>query len=231
MTPATAALGDSWRAGLRASLSIVPTFVAIFAGFGMAAEVAGVPDWGALALTVAVFAAPAQFAMIELAGQGPSAVAQMVVAGVLVNLRFLLMSLTLSHLFGRVARPRLLLSAQLVIASSYLLTFFRSRATPPVDLHAYFRGIGVATLPAALAGTVLGLAFGRGLPPVLAFAATLFLPVYFALLLANETRGRTEAGAVLGGLLLTPVVERWLPGWGIFIAALGVGVVVTALDR
>lgn len=222
---------DGWHAGLRASLSIVPTFVAIFAGFGMAAEVAGVPAWGALALTLAVFAAPAQFAMIELAGQGPSAMVQMIVAGILVNLRFLLMSLTLSHLFGRVARVRLLLSAQFVIASSYLLTFFRSRRQPPVDLHAYFRGIAAATLPAALLGTALGLAFGKELSPVLAFGATLFLPVYFALLLANETKGRREGGAVLGGLLITPPVEYVLPGWGIFVTALGVGAAITAFER
>lgn len=233
MTPASPSPREGWRAGLRASLSIVPTFVAIFAGFGVAAQVAGVPAWGALGLTVTVFAAPAQFAMIELAGhgQGAGAVAQMIVAGVLVNLRFLLMSLTLSHMFGRVPRRRLLLSAQFVIASTYLLTFFRSRAEPPVDLHAYFRAIGAATLPAALAGTALGLAFGQGLPAVLAFAATLFLPVYFALLLANETRGRREAGAVFGGLLLTPLVEHVLPGWGIFVTALGVGAAVAAFDR
>lgn len=231
MTRRRARAGDGWRAGLRASLSIVPTFVAIFAGFGIAAEVAGVPAWGALGLTLAVFAAPAQFAMIELAGQGPSAIAQMVVAGILINLRFLLMSLALSHLFGRVGRARLLLSAQFVIASSYLLTFFRSRRQPPADLHAYFRGIAAATLPAALLGTALGLAFGRELSPVAAFGATLFLPVYFALLLANETKGRREGAAVLGGLLLAPPVEYALPGWGIFVTALAVGAAITALER
>lgn len=231
MTPPAQSQAAGWREGLRASLSIVPTFVAIFAGFGVAAEVAGVPAWGTLALTVTVFAAPAQFAMLELGGQGPAAVLQMIVAGMLVNLRFLLMSLTLAHLFRGVPRRRLVLTAQFVIASTYLLTFFRSRRDPPVDLHGYFRGIGAATLPAALAGTLLGLAFGQGLPPVLAFAATLFLPVYFALLLANETRGRTEAGAVLGGLLLTPAIEHVLPGWGIFVAAMGVGALMTAFDR
>ncbi len=231
MTPRRARAPDAWRAGLRASLSVVPTFVAIFAGFGIAAGVADVPAWGALALTAAVFAAPAQFAMIDLAGQGPSAIVQMIVAGILVNLRFLLMSLTLSHLFGRVRRTRLLLSAQFVIATSYLLTFFRSRRQPPVDLHAYFRGIAAATLPAALLGTALGLAFGKELPPVLAFGATLFLPVYFALLLAGETKGRNEGGAVLGGLLLTPPVEYVLPGWGIFVTALTVGAAITAFER
>lgn len=225
------AAADGWRAGLRASLSIVPTFVAIFAGFGIAAEVAGVPAWGTIGLTLAVFAAPAQFAMIDLAGQGPSAIAQMIAAGILVNLRFLLMSLTLSHLFGRVRRSRLLLSAQFVIATSYLLTFFRSRRQPPIELHAYFRGIAAATLPAALLGTVLGLSFGKELPPVAAFGATLFLPVYFALLLASETKGRREGGAVLGGLLLTPPVEFALPGWGIFVTALGVGAAITAFER
>jgi predicted branched-subunit amino acid permease len=231
MTNAPPSPAEGWRAGVRASLSIVPTFVAIFAGFGVAAEVAGMPGWGALALTLTVFAAPAQFAMLELGGQGPAAIAQMIVAGVLVNLRFLLMSLALSHLFRGVARPRLLVTAQFVVASTYLLTFFRSRREPAVDLHAYFRGIGMTILPAAFVGTVIGLAIGQDLPPVLAFAATLFLPVYFALLLANETRGGRELAAVFGGLVCTPLVEHVLPGWGIFLAAVAVGAAVTAFDR
>lgn len=231
MTPDPAAQAEGWRSGLRASLSVVPTFLAIFAGFGVAAQVAGVPIWGALAMTLVVFAAPAQFAMIDLAGQGSGAVAPIIVAGILVNLRFLLMSLTLAHQFRGVARRRLLLSAQVVIATTYLLTFFRSRAEGPVDLHAYFRGIGAATLSAALVGTMLGLAFGQDLPPVFAFAATLFLPAYFALLLMNETRGRAEVGSVAGGLLLTPAIEQLLPGWGIFIAAIAVGALVAAYER
>lgn len=219
------------RHGLRAGLTIVPTFVAIFAGFGVAAQVADLPPWVALGLTAIVYAAPAQFAIVEIAGTAPAAVAQMIVAAILINLRFVVMSMTLSHLFPRVRRGRLLVSAQFVAASAYLLTFFRSRRAPPVNLHDYFRGISLAAVPAALGGTALGLAFGAELPQVLAFGASLFLPVYFALLLAGELKSRPELAAAGAGLLLTPPAELLLPGWGMFLAALGTGALLAARER
>jgi predicted branched-subunit amino acid permease len=221
----------SWREGVRAGLPVAATFVAVNAGFGLAAEVAGIPPWAALALTIGVFAAPVQFAIVEMVGREPSAIVQMIVAGILINLRFFVMSLTLSQLFGRVPRARLLVSAQFVVASTYLLTFFRSRREPPVDPHAYFRGVATALLPAPIAGTALGLTFGDALPPVLAFGTTLLLPVYFALLLASDVKGRYEVGAAVGSFALTPVVEYVLPGWGTFVTALAIGVLVTASER
>jgi predicted branched-subunit amino acid permease len=221
----------SWREGVRAGLSVAPTFVAVNTAFGLAAQVAGVPAWAAVALTLGVFAAPAQFAIAELAARGPSAMVQMIVVGILINLRFFVMSLTLAQLFGPVPRARLLLSAQLVVASTHLMTFFRARREPPVEAHAYFRGVAAGLIPAPVLGTALGLAFGRALSPVLAFGTTLLLPVYFALLLANDVKGRAEVAAAVGSFVLTPIVEYVLPGWGTFVAALAIGALITASER
>lgn len=228
--PPTSAGGD-FRDGLRAGLAIVPTFLAIFAGFGIAAQVVGVPAWAALGLTVTVYAAPAQFAMLDLGGQGLAAVLQMIVAAVLINLRFVLMSLTLSQLFPPRRRLALLASAQFISASTYLLTFFRSRRGQARDLHGYFVGVALIAFPAALAGTGLGLAFGADLPDVLAFGATLFLPVYFALLLAGDVRGGEEAAAAIAGLVFTPMVDLLLPGWGLFLTAIVIGAVLCRVRR
>lgn len=211
--------------GLRAGAPIAPTFIGIFIGFGIAAHVADVPPWAAVLMTVAVFAAPAQFAIIDAAGVGP-----MIAAGILVNLRFFLMGLTLSQLL-RAPRWRLLLLAQFVIATTYLLTFFAARRNPPPDLPAFYQGVVLLAFPAALTGTVLGLVFGAGLPAVLAFGATLFLPIYFTLLVASEIRGRFEVAAALLGFALTPFVEQAVPGWGVFVTGLAAGALVTAAER
>ena len=229
--PEPAFLSEDTREGMRAALTIVPSFIAIFVGFGIAAQAAGVPVWAAFGLTLAVYAAPAQFAIIELAGLGPAAVAQMIFAGILINLRFLLMSLTLAQLFPRVRRGALLLSAQFIAASPYLLTFFRSRQAPRSDLYRFYRGLIAIAVPAALLGTVLGLALGADLPQVVTFGATLFLPVYFSLLLASQLKLRREIAAAAAGLVLTPPAELLLPGWGMLFTALGVGAVLTLVKR
>lgn len=213
------------RAGLRAAVPIVPTFLGIFTSFGILAHVAGVPPWAALLMTIAVFAAPAQFAMIDAAGMW-----QMIAAGILVNLRFFPMSLALSQLV-HAPRWRKLLMAQFLIATSYLLTFFAARRRPRSELPAFFLGVASMAFPAAVAGTTLGLVFGIGLPALLAFGATLFLPIYFSLLLAGELKARYEVAAALLGFALTPFAEYAVPGWGVFLAALGVGALVTAVER
>ncbi len=218
--------GNHWRDGVRAALAVAPTFLSVFLSFGIAAQVTGVPAWAALAMTTIVFAAPAQFAMLDAFGA-----LQMIAAGVVVNLRFFLMGLTLSHIFGRRPRRELLVSAHFIAASSYLLTFFAARRRPGLAAHTYYRGIVAVVFPAALIGTAVGYAAGAALPPLVAFGATLFLPIYFALLLANDLQGRYEVAAALLGFVGTPVAEYVLPGWGMFLAALGAGALVTAAER
>jgi len=221
---------SAFTRGLRAGSTVTLTFVAIFIGVGIAAQAAGVEAWATMLMTVAVFAGPAQFAMIDVAAQ-TGVLLQVISVGVLVNLRFFVMSMTLSQMFGAVSRRRLALWAQFVSASSFLLTFFEARRVADGDMFAYFRGVVVASFPGALIGTALGVALASGLSETLMFGASLFLPVYFALLLVSEIARRSELAAVAVGLVGTPLMELWLPGWGLFIVALIAGMVATKVRR
>ncbi|MBS1269764.1 MAG: hypothetical protein MAG794_00715 [Gammaproteobacteria bacterium] len=217
---------DGFKAGAR----VVPTFGVVFFGYGLAAGVAHVPGPAALAITLLVFAAPAQFAIADVASQG-GGVVQLVSIAVVVNLRFFVMSLTLAGTFDQHRRIGHLIWCQFVSATTYLTTFFHWRGGKVNDAFAFYRGVVLAALPAALVGTALGLWLGVGLPALLAFAATLFLPIYFSLMLAGEKQTRNEFTAVVLGFLLTPPVEVLFPGWGLFIVALSVGLGVAGLTE
>ncbi len=208
--------------GFKAGSNVIPTFGVMFFGVGLSAGVAHMPDFAALAMTALVFSAPAQFAMADVAHQGGS-VLQMIIIAVVVNLRFFVMSLTLATTFDSRRRLVHLLWCQFVSATTYLTTFFHWRRGGVNDSFEFFEGVVLAVLPAALVGTAVGLWFGAGMPALLAFAATLFLPVYFALMLAGEKQTPNEFAAVVLGFLLTPIGEVLLPGWGLFIVALAVG--------
>lgn len=210
------------RKGLKAGANVVPTFGVMFFGFGLAAAVAKVPELAALAITLLVFAAPAQFAMADVAAQG-GGIIQVVSIAVVVNLRFFVMSLTLAGTFDPAQRRSHVLWCQFVSATTYLTTFFHWRGGRVDDPFAFYQGVVLVALPAALLGTAVGVWFGTGMPPLMAFAATLFLPVYFTLMIAGENQTRPEFSAVVLGFLLTPLVEVLLPGWGLFIVSLGVG--------
>jgi predicted branched-subunit amino acid permease len=223
-------VSEDVKRGIKAGGAVAPTFVAIFIGVGIAAEVAELPPLATLLSSAAVFAAPAQFAMFDMAMQD-HALLQVISVGVLVNLRFFVMSLTLTNFFDTVPRTRLAYWAQFVSASSYLVTFFQSRREQPVDLFDFYRGVVFMTFTAAIVGTAIGVVIGAGLPALLAFGATLFLPIYFSLVLIGETKGRSEVAAVMIGLLFTPPLELLLPGWGLFVTAIGAGAIVTVAKR
>jgi len=210
------------KQGFKAGLNVTPTFEAMFLGYGLAASVAAIPEIAAFLMTFLVFAAPAQFAMADVAAQGGGMV-QLIFMAVVVNLRFFIMSLTLAGTFNRDRRLGQLVWCQFVSATTYLTTFFHWRSGGVGDPFRFYQGVVLAALPAALAGTAVGLWLGAGMPPLLAFAATLFLPVYFSLMLAGERQSRSEFKAVVLGFLLTPPVEVLLPGWGLFVVALTVG--------
>jgi len=218
------------RNGFKAGVNVVPTFGVMFFGYGLAAAAAKLPEAAALGLTLLVFAAPAQFAMADVAGQG-GGVVQLVSIAVVVNLRFFVMSLTLAGTFDPAQRRSHLLWCQFISATTYLTTFFHWRSGRVDDPFAFYRGVVLAALPAALLGTAVGIWFGVGMPALLAFAATLFLPVYFTLLIAGEARSRPELSAVVLGFILTPPVEVLLPGWGLFIVSLVVGMGLYRLTR
>lgn len=216
--------GD-FRAGVRAGTSVGTTFIAIFMGFGVTASLAGTADPAAVLMTLLVFAGPAQFAMIEVGAQ-TGLLLPVISVGVLVNLRFLVMSMTLTPIFEHVPRRALLFWSQFISASSFLVTFFESRKSQGAEPFRFFKGVVLVSYPTAVVGTAIGVWVGHGLPSLLNFGATLFLPIYFALLVSSDMRNRSEQAAACLGFILAPPAEMVLPGWGIFLVALGTGLVM-----
>lgn len=220
---------NSFRSGLRASIPILPTLFAIFFGYGIASQVAGVPPLGALAMTVAIYAAPALYAILDLSVSGATVV-QLITVGVLANLRFFVMSVTLSQMFKGAPLKKLMLWSQFVAMTPFLLTFFQSRKDTPGNLFDYYRGISVPMAPVIIAGTIAGIALGGDASPELIFGATLFMPIYFSLLLATDIKGRYETVAVGLGFTLTPLLEALIPGWGIVICAVSIGITLSLVE-
>jgi len=223
------AVSNDFRRGMRACVPALPTIFTIFIGYGMAAQMANVPPLGAFAMTVAIYAAPALYAILDLSLSGAT-LFQLITIGILANLRFFVMSVTLSQMFRDVPLKRLLLWAQFVAMTPFLLTFFQSRREEPGNLFDYYRGISVPMIPAIIGGTAVGIALGGNAPAELIFGATLFMPIYFSLLLAIDIKSRYEMAAVGLGFTLTPFLETLIPGWGMAICASGIGLTLSLAE-
>jgi len=216
-----------FRRGAKTGLTLGITLLTVFTGFGIYALQKGLEPGLAFLFTAVVFALPAQYAVVDLVG-GSASVSQMILVGVLVNARFFVMSLTMTHFVSHERIKKLFPWIAYVAASTFLTSLFDKRRHADSDFFSFYRGVVFVAVPMTLVGTLLGLALKDTLPPILMFASSLFLPVYFTLLLVNDVKRKHEIAVVLISFFSTPAVETLIPGWGLVATAVSSATVVAS---
>ena len=194
--------------GVRAGLPLGAAGLLLGISFGVVAE----PVMGHVApvvMSAIVFAGAAQFAATAVLADGGSA-ATAIVAGILLNLRFIPMGIAIApSLHGRAA-GRAAVGQGLVDASWAIA----SRGGGRYDIP-YMLGATAVQYPAWVAGAAIGVLAGDviGNPEDLGLDA--IFPAFFLALLANELRDGMSAGAALIGaalaLALIPFVPPGIP--------------------
>ena len=194
--------------GARAGLPLGVAALVLGMTFGVVAE----PVMGHLApvvMSTVVLAGAAQFAATAVLADGGSAAAA-IVAGILLNLRFIPMGIAIAPSLrgGGVARAA---TGQLLVDASWAIA---GRGGGRYDIP-FLVGATLVQYPAWIAGTVLGVLAGNviGNPENLGLDA--IFPAFFLALLANELRhGTSIAAALIGAALalsLTPFVPPGVP--------------------
>jgi 4-azaleucine resistance transporter AzlC len=194
--------------GARAALPLGAAGLLLGISFGVVAE----PVMGSVApivMSAIVFAGAAQFAATAVLADGGSAAAA-IVAGILLNLRFIPMGIAIApSLYGPVA-SRAAVGQGLVDASWAIASRDGGRYDIP-----YMLGATLVQYPAWVAGSAIGVLAGDviGNPEDLGIDA--IFPAFFLALLVNELRDGMSAGAALIGaamaLALTPFVPPGIP--------------------
>jgi predicted branched-subunit amino acid permease len=190
---------SEWRAGVR---SVAPMLIAVIP-FGLVAGASavgrGLGGFAASGLSVIVFAGSSQLAMIDVLGDGGSALVA-IIAAATINLRMLLYSASLApHLADVPLRTRLG-AAYVLTDQAYAVSIMRWQGpnARPVRTSYYF---GAALLLWAIwqLATVAGALLGTALPPSvpLDFAVPL---VFLVLLVPTMTTRPAIAAATSGGL-------------------------------
>jgi predicted branched-subunit amino acid permease len=222
--------GARFRQGMRAAVPIWIAFVPSSIAWGIAAQAHGLTLLEILLMSALVYSGPAQFAVLAPLAEGKSA-AQVLIAGFLMNLRFLPMSMTLAPYFRGVKRLPLALASHVVSASSFIvpyLQFEKERESNAAEVQtldghgnlAFFIGVGVTNLLVWIAGTGFGYGVALGFPPGFEEALKFILPGYFAGLLIAEMRKRAVALVCLVSLLAAVPGALISPGWGWLVSAI-----------
>jgi 4-azaleucine resistance transporter AzlC len=211
-----AAAGNDLRPGMRAGVPYALASVLVGVSFGVLAR----PVMGpapAIIMSVVVFAGAAQFAALAVLSAGGGALPA-IVAGVLLNLRFVPMGIAIApwlphRSLGRALRGQALVDASWALAN---------RGEGRFDT-VFLLGSSLVQYPAWVLGTIIGVIAGAsiGNPDTLGLDA--IFPAFFLGLLINEVR-RPGARLVAGvgaaiALALTPLAPAGVP---IIAAALAV---------
>jgi predicted branched-subunit amino acid permease len=225
-----------FRQGVKAAIPIWIAFVPSSVAWGIAAQAHGLRLDEIIAMSAWVYSGPAQFAVLEPLATGQSSL-QVLIAGTLMNLRFLPMSAALAPYFAGTRRLKLLLSCHFVSASSFIvpyLQFQKERESIRTKLSSddnldLFLGVGVTSFIIWVMGSSAGYAIALGVPHEFDEVLKFILPGYFAGLLVVEMRGWTMPLVCLASLLAAVPASSFSPAWGwitmaTLIASLGWGI-------
>lgn len=204
------------RDGVRAALPLALAPLLFGASFGLLAVHAGIGWAGAIVMSATTFAGSAQFAAASILDSG-GGVAAAIVAAVLLNARYVPISLSVASIFPG-SRGRRLAESQLIVDESWALSGRGGRFEYPVLV-----GVGLLFYVLWVGGTALGTVVGDLLDPN-AIGLDAAFPALFLALLAPYLRSRRAlATALVAGaitLALLPFAPAGVPIVAASLAAL-----------
>jgi 4-azaleucine resistance transporter AzlC len=195
------------RHGVRAALPLAVAPLLFGASFGLLAVDAGLGALGAVAMSATTFAGSAQFAAASILEDGGGVLAA-IVAALLLNARYVPLSLAVASIFPG-SRRRRLLESQLIVDESWALAGRTGRFD-----YAILAGAGILLYVLWVGGTALGTVVGDLLDPE-AIGLDAAFPALFLALLAPYIRSRrallTAGVAAAITLVLIPVAPAGVP--------------------
>jgi len=235
-------LSPSFRHGVRAAVPVWIAFVPSSFALGMAANAYGLSLEEIVLMSALVYAGPAQYAVVEPLATGKPAL-QILIATVLMNLRFLPMSAAMAPYFRRVNRTRLLWASHFISASSFVVPYIRfqreERKGAPRDDSPkkseenldFFLGIGTTACCVWVAGTALGYWAALKMPRGYEEGLKFILPAYFASVIALDLRDSTAVVVCVVALLAALPAALWNADWGWMLAAIAVATIGWRIDE
>lgn len=226
LAPSGARRSD-FHVGCVDALPVCFTFMFLFFSIGAASSGAGFSGVQAALTTLTVHAAPLQvFIAQHGAGLG---LWSLLLATVIINFRFLIMSSVLAEGFRHVPLHKALLTAPLLSVSTFTLA--NAKKGQVADLHHYYLGCGLVSLGSALLATVLGVWASSGGGAWSSGLIGMILPIHFTALAALSWPQSKPLLITTLGFAATPVAGHYLAEYQIFVMPFVFGAVFLAADK
>jgi 4-azaleucine resistance transporter AzlC len=200
---------SSSREGLRRIAPVAPASVSFGIAYGILASTVGMGSLAPIVMSATTFAGSAQFAAASVLDDGGS-IAAAVVAAVLLNARYLAISVAIAGAFEG-SRLRRLFESQLIVDESWAVA---QRGAGRIDRRILVAA-GLLLYPCWVGATALGVFGGGLLGNPERFGLDAAFPALFLALLVSVVKTRREIGAALAGgavaLVLLPLARPGVP--------------------
>lgn len=212
---------DQFAAGARACIPVVISISAYGVVWGVLARGAGLSLLEVLMMSGILFAGSAQFVALDLWTPVPASlpIGPLVLAALIVNLRYLLLTATLRPLFGPGEQVKGALSTFFVTDENWAITMgeiVRGRGTA-----AFLLGGGVLAYVVWLASSVIGHSLGSAIDDPRTYGLDFAFTATFLALLLGMWKGRGDLVPWLVGALAAIICARLIEGsWYILIGGI-----------
>jgi branched chain amino acid efflux pump len=188
---------------------VAPASASFGIAFGILASTAGLGSLAPIVMSATTFAGSAQFAAASVLDDGGS-VAAAVAAAILLNLRYLAISVAIADAFEG-SRPKRALESQLIVDESWAVA---QRGGGRVDRRILVAA-GLLLYPCWVGATAVGVFGGGLLGNPERFGLDAAFPALFLALLVSVVKTRREIAAALAGgavaLVLLPFARPGVP--------------------
>ncbi|HEY9818026.1 MAG TPA: AzlC family ABC transporter permease [Candidatus Obscuribacterales bacterium] len=219
-------LSGTWR-GIRMMLPLAAFTVAFGLAFGVAAVHRGLADWEAMLMSLFVFAAPSQFAALEL-WRSPLPLLALAAITLAIHTRHMLMSAALYPWLKPLPRRQQFAMVILLTDSSWAMAlgeYHRGERNLGILL-----GGGIALWSAWVVGTAIGLAFGGGITEPERFGLDVIMLCFLLMIVVGGNPRAVMALPWLTAAISALMAYWWLPPYlHVMVGALTGGMVAVLL--
>ncbi|QLL11841.1 AzlC family ABC transporter permease [Pseudomonas chlororaphis] len=198
------------RRGIIDSIPVAVSFFFVFASLGALYQEKGIQLLDAALGTALIFAAPLQVTGVDVVSNGQIVAA--LALTVLVNFRFLFMSMVASQYFVGVAKAKVLFSMLMFSASTYAVTHYHLKSSGVrngASQFRYYLGVSVPSYLVAITATIFGFLLSSRVDYAsIEMFMVMILPLHFTALTAkNSGQGFTVLATLIGGLCAPLLIE------------------------
>ncbi len=214
------------RAGFTANLVVSASVAAYGSVLGLMAAQKGLTWSQLLVMNLSVFAGSAQFVMVDM-WLPPLPVAEIILAVLVINMRYLLIGASLSPLFRGTSLKHKFLFMHLVADENWAMTMARFYKGPATTW--FLLGGGLCVQAAWCFGTLLGHRLGAVITNPERYGLDFSFVAVFTALVFSFWKGRQDVLPWLAAAAVAAVSEALMPGkWYIVCGGVG-GALVAAL--